>query len=250
VTGASLYSGVLFAWLITSALTFAVLLGRAAPYGRHARGGWGSSVPPRWGWIAMEAPAPILLAALVMPALCSGDHAQAWLLLGMWELHYVNRAFVFPFRLRSKQGMPLSVVAMAVVFNVTNAWLNAQGLVHPELGRAALSSPRVLVGVALFFAGLVVNWNADARLLRLRREHEGYAIPHGGLYRFVSCPNYLGEIIEWVGFSIAAGSLAALAFACWTVANLAPRARAHHRWYQERFPDYPTERRALVPFVW
>jgi hypothetical protein len=35
----------------------------------------------------------------------------------------------------------------------------------------------------------------------------------------------------------------------WTAANLVPRAVAHHRWYRERFADYPAERKALVPFL-
>ena len=40
---------------------------------------------------------------------------------------------------------------------------------------------------------------------------------------WVSCPNYLGEI-------------------------LVPRALSHHRWYRQRFPDYPAGRRALLPY--
>jgi hypothetical protein len=32
-----------------------------------------------------------------------------------------------------------------------------------------------------------------------------------------------------------------------TAANLVPRALSHHRWYQANFPDYPHERRALLP---
>jgi len=42
-------------------------------------------------------------------------------------------------------------------------------------------------------------------------------------------------------------SLPALSFAIWTAANLGPRARTHHRWYQQTFADYPPERRALIP---
>ncbi|MFC1990171.1 hypothetical protein ACFLVW_06425 [Chloroflexota bacterium] len=38
-----------------------------------------------------------------------------------------------------------------------------------------------------------------------------------------------------------------LAFAVWTMANLVPRARAHHAWYHKHFPDYPAGRKVLVP---
>ena len=34
-----------------------------------------------------------------------------------------------------------------------------------------------------------------------------------------------------------------------SAANLVPRALATHRWYRERFPDYPQDRKALIPFV-
>ena len=55
------------------------------------------------------------------------------------------------------------------------------------------------------------------------------------------------EIVEWLGWALLTWSPAGLAFAAWTMANLVPRARAHHRWYRERFPDYPARRKALVP---
>ena len=75
----------------------------------------------------------------------------------------------------------------------------------------------------------------------------GYVIPRGGMFRYVSAPNYLGEMMEWLGFAIATWSLTGLSFFVWTVANLGPRAFANHRWYKNRFPDYPPERRALIP---
>jgi hypothetical protein len=53
----------------------------------------------------------------------------------------------------------------------------------------------------------------------------------------------------WTGFAIAAWSLPAVAFVIYTIANLAPRAVANHRWYHDKFPNYPAERRALIPFV-
>jgi len=130
-----------------------------------------------------------------------------------------------------------------------NAYVNARWV--SQFGHypaAWLADPRFLCGAALFVAGVVINVTADNTLLRLRRENRGYQIPRGGLYERVSCPNYLGEILEWTGWAVATWSLAGLAFALYTIANLAPRARAHHRWYRARFPEYPSRRRALIPF--
>ena len=76
-----------------------------------------------------------------------------------------------------------------------------------------------------------------------------YKIPRGGPYRLVSCPNYLGEMVEWGGWALLTWSMPGLAFAAWTAANLLPRAMTHHRWYQDKFPDYPRERRAVIPFL-
>jgi protein-S-isoprenylcysteine O-methyltransferase Ste14 len=70
------------------------------------------------------------------------------------------------------------------------------------------------------------------------------------LYRWISCPNYLGEIVEWSGWALATWSLPGLAFAVWTAANLAPRAHSHHLWYREHFEDYPPQRKALLPGLW
>ncbi|SLI77774.1 steroid dehydrogenase [Mycobacteroides abscessus subsp. abscessus] len=34
-----------------------------------------------------------------------------------------------------------------------------------------------------------------------------------------------------------------------TAGNLVPRAFATHRWYREKFADYPRNRKALIPFL-
>ena len=79
--------------------------------------------------------------------------------------------------------------------------------------------------------------------------HEDDGAARGGAFELVSCPNYLGEILEWCGWALATWSWPGLAFALYTIANLAPRAVTHHRWYRETFPDYPPKRRALVPYL-
>jgi len=114
-----------------------------------------------------------------------------------------------------------------------------------------LRDPRFVLGALLFFAGLAVNYRADRVLIALRRPGEsGYRIPRGWLFEYVACPNYFGEIVEWFGFALATWSLPGLAFALFTAANIGPRAFAHRRWYRRTFPDYPAERKALIPFLW
>jgi protein-S-isoprenylcysteine O-methyltransferase Ste14 len=228
------------------ALTFVV-----APYGRHARRGWGPSVPGRIGWMFMESPAVLAFLAFYL----QGSHRAGvapLVLLGLWLTHYVHRAFVFPLGIPGGAArMPLVVAALGFGFNVFNAWLNARWI--SELGAYPatwLFDPRFACGALVFLFGLGTNVHADRCLRALRAPGEtGYKIPRGGLYEYVSSPNYLGEIVEWLGWAIATWSLPGLAFAVYTIANLGPRALHHHAWYRRTFPDYPRRRKALVPFV-
>ena len=73
------------------------------------------------------------------------------------------------------------------------------------------------------------------------------SIPNAFLYRYVSSPNYLGEIIEWLGWAILTWSVSGVVFLIWVIANLFPRAIAHHNWYKNKFKDYPKNRKAIIP---
>lgn len=164
----------------------------------------------------------------------------------LWLLHYTQRTFVFSLLMRDEnKTQPLLTVAMAIVFNLLNASGNAVALTDRPF------DPAFFIGAALFAVGFAINLHADHVLRTLRKPGEtGYKIPHGGLYGFISSPNYFGELIEWLGFAIAAQTLAGWAFLAFTFANLAPRAISHHRWYRQKFAEYPSARRALIPFVW
>ena len=89
---------------------------------------------------------------------------------------------------------------------------------------------------------------SDNKLISLSKEKMGYKIPQGKMFKYVSCPNYLGEIIEWLGFFMIAPSLASLSFFLWTSFNLIPRAINHHKWYNRKFKNYPKNRKAIIPF--
>ena len=224
--------------------TAAWLWFRAAPYGRHTTAGWGPLVGARLGWILMESPSVLLFAWVFAHGALAAEPARR-LLAATWLLHYVHRTFIFPFRLRSPRPMPWLIVASGASFNVVNASINAGWI--GGYGSYVLDDPRIWLGIAVFLVGFAINFHADHVLIRLRDQGGGYRIPTGGLYRWITCPNYFGEMLEWAGWAIATLSLPGLAFFVFTAANLAPRARTHHQWYRERFPDYPPERRALIP---
>jgi 3-oxo-5-alpha-steroid 4-dehydrogenase 1 len=148
--------------------------------------------------------------------------------------------------------MPLLIMALAVLFNSVNGSL--LGLWFARWAHYPsdwFGSPFFITGSLLFLCGMALNWRSDYILIHLRKKGgSGYTIPRSGPFKFVSSPNLLGEIIEWGGYALLTCSLPALAFFIWTCANLIPRAASNHRWYRQRFPDYPPGRKRLLPGIW
>lgn len=251
MTEIALYHGAVIAMFVMALATCVAVMWIPAPYGRHARQGFGIQIPSKWGWVLMEAPAVLAFIAVYR----MGEHAWDTMplaLLCLWQLHYFHRAFVFPFRMRTEgKRMPLMVALMGSAFNCFNGYVNARWISH--FGTYAITwlhDPRFWIGVGIFLTGWIINVHADTVLINLRQPGEtGYKIPRGGLYRFISCPNYFGEITIWCGWAIATWSWAGLGFALYTISNVGPRAFTHHRWYHEKFSDYPEQRKALIPFV-
>jgi protein-S-isoprenylcysteine O-methyltransferase Ste14 len=201
----------------------------------------------------MEAPASLVFIVCFVVG-TSSSTITALVFLVLWEAHYIHRAFIYPFSRRTGVSrMSLVVVSLGLLFNVANAYLNGRYVFTLSGGYTNewLVTPQFIGGLGLFLTGFIINRRADHILRNLRKPGEsGYKIPYGGLYRWISCPNYFGEIITWIGWAVATWSLPGLAFVVWTAANLVPRAQANHIWYREHFSDYPTERKALMPGIW
>jgi protein-S-isoprenylcysteine O-methyltransferase Ste14 len=201
----------------------------------------------------MESPAVFVIVIVVFS---SGRAVSALVLffLFLWETHYLYRTYLFPFMLRENgRGMPVVLAFMAFVFNSLNGYANGSFLAgDPDIaGTGPVPAIRIGAGVALFVVGFLTHVLADRDLRQLRKPGEyGYKVPQGGLFDLIASPNYFGEIVEWTGWALATWSLPGLAFALFTMANLVPRARAHLNWYRQTFPDYPSERKRVIPFVY
>jgi hypothetical protein len=249
----SLFDSLVLGWIALALLLVPFQLRLVAPYGRHVREGWGPRISNRLGWMLMESVSLVVFATLFLAG-PSAKPAATWVFFAAWVAHYTHRSLIFPWVTHTKgKTIPLAIVTSAVCFNSVNAGLNGYYLGHHTASYSAswLGDPRFIAGVAIFIAGAAINVWADYRLIALRSndDSERYVIPRSGLFETVSCPNHFGEVVEWSGFALMCWNLPALSFAVWTAANLIPRALAHHRWYRERFADYPRERRAVIPYL-
>jgi 3-oxo-5-alpha-steroid 4-dehydrogenase 1 len=137
-----------------------------------------------------------------------GEHATNMLpliFLALWEMHYLQRTYIFPSLMRgTRRTLRLSVIAVAMLFYVINGYLNGRYLTQFSDGYSSawLTDPRFVTGVIVFFTGMALNLHSDNILRNLRKPGEAsYKIPRGGMFKFVSCGNYCGEIVQWCGWA-------------------------------------------------
>lgn len=242
---------IVFIWIGIGLALFPILLKVTAPYGRHSKNNWGPMINNRLGWIIMELPALLLVVFFVL----KGRKLQELVILVafiLWVSHYLNRSLIYPLRIKTKnKKMPLAIMMMAFFFNLVNGfligyWMGVLSSPYPE---GWFFDIRFILGLLFFITGYSINQYHDHLLIKLRQQAgTSYKMPQGGLFKFISCPNFFGEIIEWGGFALLTWSFPALSFFLWTVINLLPRALDHHKWYKEKFNDYPPTLKAIIPF--
>jgi len=195
-------------------------------------------------------------------------------------LHYLNRAIISPLRTPSRSKSNVIVPLSAILFNLVNGSLMGAYLSSPPARTflaGAFHRPIFWAGLGVATIGLAGNILHDEILLNIRRKanskgkskasdskKEHYGIPQGYLYDYISYPNYFCEWCEWLGFCLAAapvptvtsglGTLLATASPPWLfmsaeIMTMFPRAYRGHKWYHEKFPDYPKERKIVIPFL-
>ncbi|MBS1646016.1 MAG: DUF1295 domain-containing protein [Bacteroidetes bacterium] len=236
-------------WIVLGIILFPIQLLVSAPYGRHSKKTWGVMIPNKLGWVLMESWALIAFGAVYINYFSVNAYALFFSVL--YVLHYINRSFIFPIRTHTTgKQMPLLIVLSAMLFNSVNASVIAYYTAQEQYPDRYFLQWNFITGLILFLLGFYINNKADTLLINLRKPNEtGYKIPQGFLFKYISCPNLLGEIIEWFGFALLIWNIAGWAFLVWTVSNLLPRAWHHHKWYKKTFPDYPIKRKAVIPFV-
>lgn len=235
-----------YLWIIIALIIFPINLIYKAPYGKHSTKKWGKSIDNKTGWILMELPA-LLTCPLIYFAIVEEINLSIVFII-LWITHYFNRTIIYPLRIITKgKKIPIAIVASAFFFNMVNGVFNGYFLTLVQF--ESISHIYLILGLIIFIIGFYINVSSDNILIKLRTKQKGYVIPKGKLFNYVSCPNFLGEIIEWLGFAIMTLNPGSLSFLMWTICNLIPRSKAHHKWYQENFKNYPKKRKAVIPYL-
>ncbi|CAM8999333.1 unnamed protein product [Rhodiola kirilowii] len=239
----ALYNALLLTLFIIAPPTFISLRFLQAPYGKHHRPGWGPSLPASLAWFLMESPT-LWLTLYLFPRGRHAAHLKSLILILPCLLHYFNRTILYPLRLLRQRSV--GPYPMAFGFNCLNVYLQARSLSKYEDYEAGeWFWLRFVVRLVVVGFGMRMNVKSDALLVGLKSGGGGYKIPRGGWFEAVSCPNYLGEIVEWLGWALMTWSWAGLGVWMYTCA------RTNHMWYLDKFKgEYPNGRKAVIPYLY
>ncbi|KAK3924907.1 Polyprenol reductase [Frankliniella fusca] len=112
------------------------------------------------------------------------------------------------------------------------------------------------LAIVSFVWAFVHQYRAAIILADLRRDTTGkvvsqaYRLPEGDLFNLVSSPHMLCEVVMYFSLlNILWGSSVFPYVTVWVLSNQVENALLTHWWYQEKFKEYPRERRAIFPFI-
>ena len=188
----------------------------------------------------------------------TSSETKCWqdILTLMFTLHFVKREIETLFVHRfGNDTMPL----MNIFKNSGYYWLFAFWIayitLHP-LYTMPSSYGRRMFGVGLFIVCELLNLKSHMDLRNLRPAGTRIRrIPTGALFSLISCPNYLFEILSWVGFTLASQSVPSAVFTVVGAVQMTLWAIQKHKRYRREFNGqdghemYPRNRKILIPFI-
>lgn len=156
-----------------------------------------------------------------------------------------------------KAKMSIVVPAFGIFYYflaVANILSVSRGFVA-ESTSAPIQDATNSVWAIIFIFAWCTQFHSHWILANLRKDNKGhvvsekYAIPHGGLFKFISTPHMFSEILMYVALYGIVPSQTVLLLMLFVTANQVPTALATHKWYKAKFKDYPVKRKAIIPFL-
>ncbi|KAF6146933.1 hypothetical protein GIB67_036652 [Kingdonia uniflora] len=194
---------------------------------------------------------PAFLASAVSLYLLAEDGLRLLLVTAALTIHYFKRVLEVMFVHKYSGAMILdsTILISLSYFSSTASMIYNQHLVHD------MPEPPVdlkYAGVFIFLVAIVGNFYHHLLLLKLRSKDEGvkeYKIPKGGLFNQVICPHYFFEILVFVGICLISQSLYPICFTIGTMMYLMSRSYTTRKWYVSKFPSFPKDVKAIIPYV-
>ncbi|MEE0921635.1 MAG: 3-oxo-5-alpha-steroid 4-dehydrogenase [Paludibacteraceae bacterium] len=247
----------LFILFLVGLVVFVALYFVDAGYGKMRSDKWGPAINNKVGWCLMEM--PVFVVMLYLWVISDVKFQLPYLVFFLlFQFHYFQRSFIFPFLLKGNSKMPLVIMFFSMVWNLVNGYIQGYWLFHlaPQFAPYAVSwfgDWRFILGVVIFICGWIINMHSDHVIRHLRKPGDtNHYLPKKGMYQFVTSANYLGEITEWLGFAILTWSWAGLTFFWFSCSNLVPRANSIYHKYKQEFASEFDEKRLkrIIPFIY
>jgi very-long-chain enoyl-CoA reductase len=182
-----------------------------------------------------------------------GDMSQTqWITFAMIMLHFVKREyetlFVHKF---SANTMPWkNIFKNSFFYWAVSGLACAYSIYHPNSLAAKADIPAIdAVGVALYCFGEFMNALVHRYLSTLRSTGgTERKIPVGYGFGIVTCPNYLYEVLAWIGIIIVSRDWTVAVFISIGAAQMISWAKGKERAYRKEFGDrYKKKRYVIFP---
>ena len=246
--------GLVILCFLLAIVNFIVQACKPVPYGKFDVGEGGCRVNQRLGYAISNAiPGLILFTLTYFLGGLYFNGTPNIIMFCLFITHYINRAMISPLTNRYARSKIAFWIPIANALSTSlYHYVNAEFIGSANFCNGYFFDPRFILGIIIMVTGFVINRVADGQLICLRKNNKdsSYSIPKGPLFFLISQPNYLGEMIEWFGWTILTWSLAGLVWFLFICSTQIPRARSNHKWYKREFEDYPKHRKALIPFIY
>lgn len=170
-------------------------------------------------------------------------------------------------------GVGLSVVAEAPGFTGRGKTYEASLCLTDQLNNTGINSTIIgpsevvfkgnffawnyVLGVIIFIGASVLQFQSHYILANLRKDNTGkivtleHSIPRGGMFNILSCPHYFAEILIYLSLSLIFGGQSSTWWmvCCFVTTNQIIVGLFNHHWYHQKFKDYPSSRKAVLPYV-
>lgn len=120
---------------------------------------------------------------------------------------------------------------------------------------ASILTIKHAIGFVVFVYASIIQHKCHVILANLRRDRSGrviskqYYVPSGYMFQLVTCPHFFAEIIIYIVISIIVNNTEWFIIATLVTSNQIVSALIQHRWYKSVYKEYPTDRKAIIPFL-